>query len=296
MQAANSPSAAEAPSRAGDGACVREARLELEDSSRDCEGNARIRAPGDPKPSTSGSMTDIERVEERISDRFDSLARLLEEQNGLLRALVEKADVGPDRGERNEGREGREGREHDGPSTERASTIAPRNIDGRPASRLQRMGKASASREEDQDIERSKARSENNTSRTNHGRQLQMSLAQRKRDFAMKTAPAVGPEARDEKTPGVPGRAGEPGDRRGQPRRSRHSRTRLAVAAARREMERGEAQRALDRVVAREQANSVGAWILFGVLAVLGAVALAFGVFAFRRSKKELYQATRGEL
>jgi len=61
-------------------------------------------------------------------------------------------------------------------------------------------------------------------------------------------------------------------------------------------MERGEAQRALDKVVEREQANSIGAWIIFVLLAVLGAVALASGFIAFRRSKKEVYQPSRGEL
>ncbi len=292
MQDPGSPVEAEARSPAANGACRREERRELEEERRDSEGKARPRSPpSEPKPSTSGSMTDIERVEECITGRFDSLARLLEEQNGLLRALVERGDVGPARGDRVEGGDGER------PSAVRVSAIAPHLIDGRPASRLQKMGKASASHEEDLDIERRKALPDNNTSRPDRGRQLQMSLAQRKREFAMKTAPGVGTGAADGKGAGdVSGSSSEPRSRHGQPRRSRHSRTRLAVAAAKREMERGEAQRALDRVVEREQANSVGAWILFVLLAVLGAVALAAGFVAFRRSKKELYLPSRGEL
>lgn len=288
MEDIYSPVAAEACSPAGNGACSEEERRELV-VRRDSEAKARPRSPpSDPKPSTSGPMTDLQHIEDRIAGRFDSLACLLEEQNSLLRALVERWDVGPERDQRVEGVEGGK------PSTDRASTSALHNIDGRPASRLQKMGKASASREEDLDIERRKALP-GKTSRPNGGRQQQMSLAERKREFVMKTTPGTGTGAVHGK--GAGDIAGSPVERRvREPRRSRHSRTRLAVAAAKREMERGEAQRALDKVVEREQANSIGAWIIFVLLAVLGAVALASGFIAFRRSKKEVYQPSRGEL
>ena len=247
---------------------------------RDVDVNARPSSPlSDPKPSTSGPVTDVQRIEKRMTDRFDALARLLEEQNKLLRALVEKGDEG--RRERDEPKE---------PSTDRVSAKESDIIERRPASRLQKMGKASASREEDLEIERRRALP-GDKSGPNRGRLQEMSLSQRKREFAMKTAPGVGAMAAGGKGDGdVSGTASK---ERREPRPSRHSRTRLAVAAAKREMERGEEQRARDRDVEHDQANSLGAWILFVLLVLLGAVALASGFIAFRQSKN---QPSGGEL
>lgn len=269
MSHSDAPAAANLPSLPTNGECGQD-----DENSE----NAVPNSPSpDVKPSTSGVMTDVQHMEERIAAKFESLARALEEQNRLLRALVEerveeKRKTGRADTERNDGEK---------PSTMHVSTASDFTGERRPTSRLQVMGKASASGEEDLEIERRKALPD----KTNGGGLQHMSLAQRKREFIRKTAPGVGDGGGGDVKQGM-GKTGNGRDQRG-PRESRHSRTRLAVAAAKREMERGKAQRALHRDLEQQQANSVGSWIVFVLLVVLGATSLSLGFFALRQSKRQ---------
>jgi hypothetical protein len=203
------------------------------------------------------SVEDMERVERGIAGSFESIARALEEQNRLLRQLVESRKGSDDElqmlGESDKG---------------------PKNK----TSRLQRMSKASKSAEEDVDFERQRGESterelqekkDRKESRVRHGHDVSktpsISLAQRKREFVLKTAP------------------GEAG--RESPGQPRSTRTRLAVAAARREMERGEQRRQKDKALEEEESNSVGSWILFAIVLVLGCLALSLGAYGYVATK-----------
>ena len=267
MSHSDAPAAANLPSLPTNGECGQD-----DENSE----NAVSNSPSPHvKPSTSGGMTDVQHMEERIAARFESLARALEEQNRLLRALVEERvaeKTGRADTERNDGEK---------PSTMHVSTASDLTGERRPTSRLQVMGKASASGEEDLEIERRKALRD----KTNGGGLQHMSLAQRKQEFIRKTTPGVGDGGGADVKHGM-GKTGNGRDHRG-PRESRHSRTRLAVAAAKREMERGKAQRALHRDLEQQQANSVGSWIVFVLLVVLGATSLSLGFFALRQSKRQ---------
>lgn len=139
-------------------------------------------------------------------------------------------------------------------------------------SRLQKMSKASAKSEEDLEIERRKssARKEKspnatgNIASSNNARLQQMSLAQRKREFAMKTAPGTG-------------HGRERGERKKPDR---------AVAAARKALERERAQRDHATKLEREQANSIGSWLLVVLLVLLGGTAVLLGGVGFAKTKQ----------
>jgi len=233
------------------------------------------------------TVSDVERIEMVLGTKIDALASVLEEQLGLLRQLVAATRPAVTaRGDRDADGGGTGISTGTGTSTGTShvdadgQTPTPRDCNNRNnhrqhpgPSRLQKMSKASESIEDDVDVERRKAMSRQATLPTQAPSQSrEMTLEQRKRDFVMKTAP------------GAHGAEKSPGSTARPPKSS--TKTRLAVAAARREMERSRERRAQQTKLEREHANSVGSWVTFVLVIILGGTALLLGMIGYAETSR----------
>lgn len=212
--------------------------------------------------STTSQDHGIQHIEKIISEGYRSISEALEEQNRLLRKLastlesrsfsINALDDCPSShpsGEENLSSRKPENDEH-------AKSGGRNEVALRPPSRLKNMSRASESHDKDPSKSPLHSTSTSEYGATKNARDetsqaMSKSLAQRKKDFMTKT---TGRDIRD--------------------------RTRLAIAAAKREMEREQSKSQELRELERQESNSVGSWLLFLTIGVLGIAAFILGVVA----------------
>ena len=211
------------------------------------------KAPPSPPPSSPPTSPPpvgvaIQDLQRSIGDRLDALTTAVETLTQIVNRIEESRQ--PD------------------PTNPTHPTSPQRDASSDSRSRLHKMSKASARSEEDLEIERRKSTAVAATSSATASRSArlqQMSLAQRKREFVQKTAP------------------GTAGGKRGGYKTEKIDRT---VVSARKALERERAHRAHADELEREQANSLGSWIMVVLLAILGTAAVVLGGVAYARSKE----------
>ena len=204
--------------------------------------------PASPPTSPPPVGVAIQDLQRSIGDRLDALTTAVETLTQIVNRIEESRQ--PD------------------PTNPTHPTSPQRDASSDSRSRLHKMSKASARSEEDLEIERRKSTAVAATSSATASRSArlqQMSLAQRKREFVQKTAP------------------GTAGGKRGGYKTEKIDRT---VVSARKALERERAHRAQADELEREQANSLGSWIMVVLLAILGTAAVVLGGVAYARSKE----------
>lgn len=204
--------------------------------------------PSSPPTSPLPVGVAIQDLQRSIGDKLDALTTAVETLTQIVNRIEESRQ--PD------------------PTNSTHPTSPQRDASSDSRSRLHKMSKASARSEEDLEIERRKSTAVAATSSATASRSArlqQMSLAQRKREFVQKTAP------------------GTAGGKRGGYKTEKIDRT---VVSARKALERERAHRAHADELEREQANSLGSWIMVVLLAILGTAAVVLGGVAYARSKE----------
>lgn len=191
-------------------------------------------------------------IEKIVSEGYQSIANALEEQNRLLTRLTNSLES------RTAASIPHDTNNHPSPSS---FTLQDSNQDmrssgrrhetaSRPPSRLQKMSRAT---ENTQEIPSPLhptpgPRTQGIVSKTSK------TLEQRKKDFMTKTTRQQGSDTRD--------------------------RTRLAIAAAKREMEREQSRSRKMKDMEREESNSLGSWLMFVIIGIMGIAAFVLGIVA----------------
>jgi hypothetical protein len=226
----------------------------------------------------SGSMEDamLDSIEKIVNDRFQSISDVLAEQNRLLREVVSALQTL--QGVKSEPRgvhlhpHARKNDTFDADGALNKEISNDKNLpvlgelpqNGSKSHRLRHMSMAS---DNDVDLVRvqeaalkdmSNYSTDEKSVRFSHDTEnSHKSLQQRKREFAKRTASTVSNS-----------------------KSASRDRSRLAVAAAKREMERERARMEKMRQLEREESNSIGSWIGFVIVVILGVSALVLGVVA----------------
>ena len=226
----------------------------------------------------SGSMEDamLDSIEKIVNDRFQSISDVLAEQNRLLREVVSALQTL--QGVKSEPHgvhlhpHARKNDTFDADGTLNKEISNDKNLpvlgelpqNGSKSHRLRHMSMAS---DNDVDLVRvQEAALKDMSNYSTDGKSVRFShdtenshksLQQRKREFAKRTASTVSNS-----------------------KSASRDRSRLAVAAAKREMERERARMEKMRQLEREESNSIGSWIGFVIVVILGVSALVLGVVA----------------
>lgn len=219
----------------------------------------------------------LDSIEKIVNEKFQSISDVLEEQNRLLREVVSALQT------LQEAKYGIHGESHLHPQSQKNDTLNDDGtfdrkilddknssvVDGVPqnASKPHRLRHMSMASDTDVDLARvqeaalkdmSNFSTDKKSVRFSHDTENRhKSLEQRKREFAKKTASIVSNS-----------------------KSANRDRSRLAVAAAKRAMDRERARLEKMRQLEREESNSIGSWIGFVIVALLGASALVLGVVA----------------
>lgn len=235
-------------------------------------------------PHASEKLTDstiednhsIQYIEKIISEGYRSIAEALEEQNRLLRKLTSTLENrtassldSPDTRPSPSSTCDVEEQQHEGVKSGRRHEAAQRA-----PSRLQKMSRAT----EPMDPPMISPRHPSSPTAGTHenDKVSKLSLAQRKKEFMSKTTHRQGSEIRD--------------------------RTRLAIAAARREMEREKSRARKIKDIEHQESNSLGSWIMFVIIGILGIAAFVLGIVAriqqsnFYRQQQSLQSSTNSSV
>jgi hypothetical protein len=218
----------------------------------------------------------LDSIEKIVNDRFQSISDVLVEQNRLLREVVSALQtlqgVKPEphgvhlhpHARKNDTFDADGDLNKEISNDKNYSVLGELPQNGSKSHRLRHMSMAS---DNDVDLVRiqeaavkdmSNYRTDEKSVRFSHDTENRhKSLQQRKREFAKRTASTVSNS-----------------------KSASRDRSRLAVAAAKREMERERARMEKMRQLEREESNSIGSWIGFVIVVILGVSALVLGVVA----------------